>query len=83
MDLAVLMETKTERVRRLIMSGNWKPALSILRTFRFEFTRSQKRLIEISSDVLNGNGRLYEDLGIDVAEVLKETKVMLQAKYCR
>ncbi len=74
-------DTKSARVKRLIQDGNWPAALSILRLFRLEFTKSQKRLIEISADVLNGHAHFYEQLGIDTEQVVSETKAMLVSKY--
>ena len=75
--------TKTEKVKQLLSQGQWKPALSILRQFRFEFTREQKRLIQISADVLNGHGKFYESLGIDTACTLNMCKELLTAKYLK
>ena len=76
------MDTKTAKVKRLISSGEWSAALSILRYFRLEFTQSQKRAIQITADVLNGNGKLYRQLGIDTDTIVDETKAMLEDKYC-
>lgn len=75
------METKSAKVKRLIRSGNWKDALNILRYFRLEFTRAQKRDIEIASDVLNGHGSFYRQLGIDTEQTLADCKAMLTSKY--
>lgn len=75
------MDTKSAKVKKLIRGGNWKDALNILRYFRLEFTREQKRSIEITSDVLNGHGGFYRQLGIDTEQVSRECKAMLMAKY--
>lgn len=75
------METKSAKVKKLIKSGNWKEALNILRYFRLEFTKEQKRSIEITSDVLNGHGSFYRQLGIDIEQISNECKAMLTAKY--
>ena len=76
-----MKETKTAQVKRHIQSGNWHAALSILRFFRLEFTKPQKRLIEISADVLDGHANFYRQLGIDTEQVVSDTKKMLIAKY--
>ena len=77
------METKSAKVTRLVRSGNWKDALNILRYFRLEFTKEQKRAIEITSDVLNGHGSFYRQLGIDTEQVSNDCKAMLTEKYSK
>ena len=74
-------DTKTEIAIRLISEDNWKSALSIIRLFRFGFTRNQKRLIEIASDVLNGHVKFYKDLGMDTDKAVEECKTLLLEKY--
>lgn len=76
-----MSETKTEKVIRLVRSGEWKKALSILRTFRLGFTKEQKRIIEIASDVMNGYGNLYRGIGVDTDRILEECKAMILKRY--
>lgn len=73
--------TKTEKAIQLISCDNWQAALSLIRTFRLGFTSDQKRLIQIASDVLNGHGKFYRDLGVDTDKVLADCKDMLREKY--
>ncbi len=75
------METKTNKAVSLLQKGEWKSALSIIKTFRLGFTRDQKRLIEISSDVLNGNEKFYKAIGIDTDKVLAECKELITGRY--
>ena len=76
-----MSETKTEKVIRLVRSGEWKKALSILRTFRLGFTKEQKRIIEIASDVMNGQGPLYRSIGIDPDATVEDCKAMILKRY--
>ena len=76
-----MKKTKTAQVKEYIKSGNWHAALSLLRFFRLELTKPQKRLIEISADVLDGHASFYRQLGIDTEQVLSDTKRMLISKY--
>lgn len=76
-----MSETKTEKVIRLVRSGEWKKALSILRTFRLGFTKEQKRIIEVASDVMNGYDNLYRGIGVDTDRILEECKAMILKKY--
>lgn len=74
-------DTKTNKAKKLISSGEWKAALSIIRTFRLDFTREQKRVIQIASDVMNGHEKFYKDIGIDVEKIVSDCQEMLLAKY--
>ncbi len=76
-----MSETKTEKVIRLVRSGEWKKALSILRTFRLGFTKEQKRIIEVASDVMNGYGNLYRGIGVDTDRILEDCKAMILKRY--
>ena len=75
--------TKTEQVAVLVKAGEWSKAMNIAKTFRLGFTKNEIRTIEIASDTLNGNGRLYRDLGIDVAAEVFKCKALLKARYLR
>jgi len=75
--------TKTEQVVGYVRAGEWSKAMNIAKTFRLGFTSDEIRTIEIASDTLNGNGRLYRDLGIDVAAEVFKCKALLKARYLR
>lgn len=75
--------TKTEQVVGYVRAGEWSKAMNIAKTFRLGFTPDEIRTIEIASDTLNGNGRLYRDLGIDVAAEVFKCKALLKARYLR
>lgn len=75
------MTTKTEKAVELLRAGELSKALNIFRTFRMGFTKDQVRAIEIASDTLAGNGRLYEQLGIDTKAEIEKAKKLLQEHY--
>ena len=75
------LETKTQKAIYLVKCGDWKQALSIFRTFRIGFTTEDKRLVQIASDVLNGHGQFYKNLGLDVEKVVSDCKDFLNKKY--
>lgn len=75
--------TKTEQVVGYVRAGEWSKAMNIAKTFRIGFTKSEIRTMEIASDALNGNGKLYRDLGIDVAAEVFKCKELLKARYLR
>lgn len=75
--------TKTEQVIVLVKAGEWAKAMNIAKTFRMGFTKDEIRTMEIASDTLNGNGRLYKDLGIDVASEVFKCKALLKSRYLR
>ena len=75
--------TKTEQVVGYVRAGEWSKAMNIAKTFRLGFTKDEIRTIEIASDTLNGNGKLYRDIGIDVAEEVFKCKALLKKRYLR
>ena len=75
------METKTQKAVKLISSGDWKSGLQLIRTFRIGFSTEDKRLVQIASDVLNGHGQFYKNLGLDIDKVVSDCKDFLSKKY--
>ena len=75
--------TKTGHVIALVGAGEWAKAMNIVKSFRIGFTKDEIRTIEIASDTLNGNGKLYRDLGIDVDAEVSKCKALLKARYLR
>ena len=73
--------TKTDEAVELLRAGDYSKALSIFRTFRIGFTKDQIRTMEIASETLSGNGRLYEQLGIDTKLEIEKAKKLLQERY--
>lgn len=77
------METKTSKAVAYMRSGEWQKALSIFKTFRIGFTNEERRSIQIASEVLNGNGDFYRQIGIDTRLELEKTKTLLLERYPR
>ena len=75
------MTTKTDKAVGLLRAGEFSKALSIFRTFRMGFTKEQVRTMEIASETLAGNGRIYEQLGIDTRAEVEKAKRLLQERY--
>lgn len=65
---------KTDIVRALLKAGHFKDALTILKTFRFGFNKEEKRSIQIAHETLSGHGDFYRQLGINVDEIIEDTK---------
>nr|DAW80115.1 MAG TPA: hypothetical protein [Caudoviricetes sp.] len=72
---------KTDRVRTLLKAGYFKDALAILKTFRVGFNKEEKRSIQIAHETLSGHSDFYRQLGINVDEIIEDTKKMLIDKY--
>lgn len=75
------MKSKTEQVRKLLEAGNLKGALTIVVTFRFGFTPSERRTLQIAKECLNGHSKFYADLGIDWEREIIKTGTILKKIY--
>lgn len=75
------MEKKTDKVISLLRGGNYEKALSIAKTFRLGFTKEQRRVLQIASETLTGNGGFYKQLGIDTDSMVNEAKKLLNDTY--
>lgn len=75
------MRTKTEIAVQYLQEGKFSKALSIIKRFKIGFTPEQKRIIEISADISNGNGKIYSSIGVDPVSVISDCKKILQDKY--
>lgn len=73
--------TKTERVKALLSAGNFLEALAIIRTFRFGFSKEEKRSIEIAYESLNGHDKFYRSLGIGTEKEVERTRRLIFDKY--
>lgn len=76
-----LMETKTSKAISLFRSGLMKEALAIFRTFRNGFTQEERRTLQIASETLIGNGRFYQQLGINTEKEIEKSKRIIESKY--
>ncbi len=76
-----MKEKKSEKAKRLFLTGDIKGALSIYKTFPFGFTKEEKRTIEIAHESLSGQENFYQRLGINTAEMISQSKEIITAKY--
>lgn len=76
-----LYRIKVDKVKSLLVTGDFQKALTIVKTFRIGFSKEEKRSIEIAHEVLTGNERFYQALGIDTEKELERTRQLLSDKY--
>lgn len=76
-----LYRTKVDKVKSLLVTGDFQKALTIVKTFRIGFSKEEKRSIEIAHEVLTGNERFYQALGIDTEKEIERTRQLLADKY--
>lgn len=72
---------KTEEAKALLKAGKFKEALSIIKTFRFGFTKEEKRSIEIAYECLSGHDQFYSSIGIDTDKEIEKVSLLLTDKY--
>lgn len=72
---------KTKKAKSLLRAGDFLKALNIIRTFRFAFSKEEKRSIDIAYESLNGHDKFYRSLGIDTGKEIKRTRQLLADKY--
>lgn len=73
--------TKTAQALQRYKAGDLKGALSIFATFRMEFSKDEKRAIQIANETLSGHGRFYESLGINTCKMIESAKLAINRKY--
>ena len=71
-----LYRTKVDKVKSLLAVGAFQKALTIVKTFRIGFSKEEKRSIEIAYEVLTGNERFYQALGIDTEKEIRNAHKM-------
>ncbi len=72
---------KTEEAKALLKAGKFKEALSIIKTFRFGFTKEDKRSIEIAYECLCGHDQFYSSIGIDTDKEIERCYRLIVDKY--
>lgn len=73
--------TKTAQALQRYKDGDLKGALSIFATFRREFSKDEKRSIQIAHETLSGHGQFYESLGINTSNMIEAAKLAISTKY--
>lgn len=76
-----LYRTKVDKVKSLLAAGAFQKALTIVKTFRIGFSKEEKRSIEIAHEVLTGNERFYQALGIDTEREIRNAHKILIDKF--
>lgn len=76
-----LYRTKVDKVKYLLAAEAFQEALTIVKTFRFGFSKEEKRSIQIAYESLSGHDQFYRSLGIDTEKLIRETRQLLADKY--
>lgn len=73
--------TKTAQVIHYLKNGDLRSALSILKTFRYDFTSEERRTIQIAYESMIGKAKFYESLGINTQLEIEKAQKLANAKY--
>lgn len=73
--------TKTQIALAAMRNGDTAKCFSILKTFRFGFTKDEKRTLEMASDIAHGLGRIYLQLGYNTGEITAKARIIVKNKY--
>ena len=76
-----LYRTKVDKVKSLLAAEAFQEALTIVKTFRFGFSKEEKRSIEIAYEGLNGHEQFYKSIGIDTDKEIEKVSLLLTDKY--
>lgn len=73
--------SKTAQAVQKLKDGDLKGALSIFSTFKYDFTRDERRVMRIAYESLCGHGAFYQSLGIDASQMIADAAAILYDKY--
>nr|DAV90773.1 MAG TPA: hypothetical protein [Caudoviricetes sp.] len=73
--------SKTAQGVQKLKDGDLKGALSIFSTFKYDFTKDERRTIRIAYESLCGHGAFYQSLGIDASQMIVNAASILYDKY--
>ena len=73
--------SKTAQGVQKLKDGDLKGALSIFSTFKYDFTRDERRIMRIAYESLCGHGAFYQSLGIDASQMIADAAAILYDKY--
>ena len=76
-----LYRTKVDKVKSLLAAEAFQEALTIVKTFCIGFSKEEKRSIEIAHEVLTGNEKFYQALGIDTEKEIRSAHKILIDKF--
>lgn len=75
------MERKSDAVRRLVASGDYKAALRIAKDFRLGISKQQSDDMIRGYECMTSNARFYESLGLDTAKIAQKGVETVQSLY--
>ena len=75
-----MMDNKSDRVRRMILNGDYKKALHIVKEFRLGIAQDDLNKIKLAYECWVHTG-FYEQLGTDTATAIVEGVQVLKALY--
>lgn len=75
------METKTEKAKKLFLSGKTKEALQIFKDFKLGFSPQEKHTLQIAYECLTGNEEFYKKLGINTSEIKQNALSIVKKLY--
>lgn len=73
--------SKTAQGVQKLKDGDLKGALSIFSTFKYDFTRDERRTMRIAYESLCGHGAFYQSLEIDASQMIADATTILYDKY--
>ena len=73
--------SKTAQAVQKLKDGDLNGALSIFSTFKYDFTRDERRIMRIAYESLCGHGAFYQSLGIDASQMIADAAAILYDKY--
>lgn len=73
--------SKTAQAVQKLKDGDLKGAFSIFSTFKYDFTRDERRIMRIAYESLCGYGAFYQSLGIDASQMIADAAAILYDKY--
>ena len=73
--------SKTAQAVQKLKDGDLTGALSIFSTFKYDFTRDERRIMRIAYESLCGHGAFYQSLGIDASQMIADAAAILYDKY--
>ena len=76
-----LYRTKVDKVKSLLVVGDFQKALTIVKTFRIGFSKDEKRSIDIAHESLIGCDKFYRSIGIDTNKEIEKARQILSDKY--
>ena len=76
-------DSKTAQAVQRLKDGDLRGALSIFSSFRYDFTKDERRTIQIAHETLSGHETFYQSIGIDTRNYLSKAKLLVTNKYLK